>query len=70
MIIIGDLNIQYENIEKISSIKDIEKTSPNATVLFDFDFKLLQYTKLNDIESAIIVHTKSQYLKSIAKNSR
>ncbi len=57
MILIGDPNIEYENIEKIASIEDIKQSTPNGTVLFDFDFEILKYTKLNDINSAVTVHS-------------
>jgi hypothetical protein len=55
MILIGDKNIDYETLEKITSIADISSTSSNSTVLFDFDFSLLKYTKKNNINTAIIV---------------
>ena len=45
MIIIGDSNIEYENIEKIAQIEDIKKSSPAATVLFDFDIEILKIYK-------------------------
>ena len=57
MILIGDPNIEYEKIEKITSIEEIKKTSPASTVLFDFDFDLLKYTKANDINSAVLAHS-------------
>jgi len=57
MILLGDSNIEYENIEKIASIEDIKKSTPNATVIFDFDFEMLKYTKSNDINSAVTVHS-------------
>ncbi len=57
MIIIGDSNIEYENIEKIAQIEDIKKSSPAATVLFDFDIEILKYTNANNINSAVIAHS-------------
>ncbi len=56
MILIGDENIPYENIEKINNIEDIKNTKPNSTVLFNFDIKILKYTKLHDINSAVIAN--------------
>ena len=55
MLIFGDENISYDKIEKITSISDIDGTSPNSTLLYSFDFELLQYTKKNNLDSAIIV---------------
>jgi hypothetical protein len=57
MIVIGDSNIEYETIEKISQIEDIKKTSPASTLLFDFNIEILKYTKTNDINSAVIAHS-------------
>lgn len=57
MILIGDENIVYEKIEKISFIEDIKNTPANATVLFDFDIAILQYTQQNDIQSAVKVNS-------------
>ncbi|MCK5110186.1 MAG: hypothetical protein KAQ94_01610 [Arcobacteraceae bacterium] len=56
MILIGDENIPYENIEKINNIEDIKNTKPNSTVLFNFDIEILKYTKLHDINSAVIAN--------------
>lgn len=56
MILIGDENIDYENIIKINSIEKISLTKPNSTVLFDFDFDILKYTHVNDIRSAVVVN--------------
>ena len=54
MILIGDENVEYETIEKISTINDISTTTPNATVLYNFDFDILKYTQQNNINSAVI----------------
>jgi len=62
MIIIGDQNIEYENIEKITGINDIKTTASNATVLFDFDLNILKYTKSNDINSAVVVKSIKEVL--------
>jgi len=55
MILIGDENIAYENIERINSVTDISKTSPNSTILYEFCFKTLEYSKENQLNSAVIV---------------
>ncbi len=62
MIIIGDQNIEYENIEKITGINDIKTTASNATILFDFDLDILKYTKSNDINSAVTVKSIKEVL--------
>jgi len=55
MLIIGDENIDCEKIEKIASISNINSTTSNSTVLYNFDFELLKYTQKNNLNSAIIV---------------
>jgi len=70
MIIIGDQNIEYENIEKITSINDIKTTSSNATVIFDFDLDILKYTKSNDISSAVVVNSIKEVLYASSLNAK
>lgn len=54
MILIGDENIEYEEIKKITAISDIQSTSSNSTVLYSFDFEILRYTHENNIASAVV----------------
>lgn len=54
MILIGDDNVECEEIEKINSISDISSTNSNATVLYNFDFDILKYTQKNNLSSAVI----------------
>ena len=70
MILIGDPNIEYENIEKIASIEDIKKSAPNGTVIFDFDFDLLKYTNINDINSAVTVHSIKEAIYASKLNAK
>jgi hypothetical protein len=62
MILIGDENIAYENIEKIFTIEDISKTSPNTTVIFHFSIELLKYTQAHNINSAVIVKSITEVI--------
>ncbi len=64
MIIIGDPHIPYGNIEKISSVDDISHTKPNITVLFDFDFDILNYCQSNDVATAVMVKTITEVVYS------
>ena len=70
MILIGDFNIPYENIEKIYSIEDISSTKPNSTALFDFDIEILKYTQLNDINSAVVVNNIKEVIYASSLNAR
>jgi len=64
MILIGDENIEYETIEKINSIEDISTTTANSTVLYNFDFAILRYTKINNISTAVIVNNLQEMIYS------
>ena len=57
MILIGDNNVECEAIQKIESISDIKSTSPNTTVLYNFDFEMMKYSEQNNIDSCVV--TKS-----------
>lgn len=57
MILIGDKNVECEAIQKIESISDIKSTSPNTTVLYNFDFEMMKYSEENNIDSCVV--TKS-----------
>jgi len=70
MILIGDLNIPYENIEKIYSLQDISSTKANSTALFDFDAEILKYTQSNDINSAVIVSNIKEVIYASSLNAR
>ena len=70
MILIGDGNIPYEDIKKVSSIKNILSTKPNSTVLFDFDIELLKYTVQNDINSAVVVSNIKEVIYANSLNAR
>jgi len=70
MILIGDENISYENIEKIDSIKDISSTKPQSTALFNFDLEILKHTQVNDINSAVIVNNIKEIIYASSLNAR
>ena len=70
MILIGDDNISYENIERIDSIKDISSTKPQSTALFNFDLEILKHTQVNDINSAVIVNNIREVIYASSLNAR
>ncbi len=55
MILIGDEFIPYENISKITTITDIERTKSNSTLLFSYDIELIKYCHKNSLNFAVIV---------------
>ena len=70
MIFIGDPNIDFEKIEKISSVEDITNTNSSSTVLFDFDFEILKHCNSNDVKSAVVVSNITEALYTNAFNAR
>lgn len=58
MIILGHELIPFSPLYKVTNIEDIKKTTPNSTVLFDFDNqKVLEYCKVHDISFALHVNS-------------
>jgi len=70
MILIGDENIEYEPIEKISASSDIKLTTSNSTVLYNFDFDILKYTQENKVNSAVIVKNLQEMIYASTFNVR
>ena len=70
MILIGDKNIPYEDITKISSIENISSTKPHSTVIFDFNIELLKYTQYNDIKSAVVVNSIKEIVYANSLDAR
>jgi len=70
MILIGDENIEYESIEKISASSDIKLTTSNSTVLYNFDFDILKYTQENKVNSAVIVKNLQEMIYASTFNVR
>lgn len=70
MILIGDDNIEYESIEKISASSEIKSTTSNSTVLYNFDFDILKYTQENKVNSAVIVKNLQEMIYASTFNVR
>lgn len=70
MIIIGHNLIPYKNLYKISTIKQIEKTPSNSTVLFDFNEEILTYVKDSLISFAVCVENSTQACLANALGAR
>jgi len=70
MILIGDENIEYESIEKISASSDIKLTTSNSTVLYNFDFDILKYAQENKVNSAVIVKNLQEMIYASTFNVR
>jgi hypothetical protein len=70
VIIIGHNLIPYKNLYKISTIKQIEKTPSNSTVLFDFNEEILTYVKDSLISFAVCVENSTQACLANALGAR
>lgn len=60
MILLGITQIPYEKIEKIKTIDEIQNTSSNSTVLFNYDLGTLKHCHSNDVACAVIVKSITQ----------
>jgi hypothetical protein len=70
MILIGDENIEYETMQKITTVADITSTTSNSTVLYNFDFDILKYAKQNNINSAVISKNLQEVIYAATFNVR
>ncbi len=69
MIIIGHDYIDFKPFEKIEKQEDIAKTSPNATVVFDFHHdrvSLCHYATQNSVEFALSVKGEKEVIFAAA----
>jgi len=65
MILIGHDYIDFKAFEKIDKKEDIEKTSPNSTVVFDFHHdrvSLCHYVAENSVKFAVIVKEEKEVI--------
>lgn len=57
MILLGDSIVPYEKTFRIFHCSQIDETSPNSTVIFNFNQEILQYCNKNNVEFAVIVNS-------------
>ncbi|AXH15019.1 hypothetical protein [Malaciobacter mytili] len=55
MILLGDKNIPYEVITKITKIDEIVNTKANSTLLFEYNQEFLDYCCKNSLKYAVII---------------
>ncbi|PHO08911.1 hypothetical protein CPG37_11890 [Malaciobacter canalis] len=55
MILIGDKNIPYETLTKVSTIEELVKTKANTMIVFDYTQNLVDYCFKNDLSYAVII---------------
>jgi hypothetical protein len=64
LILLGFEHIPYPKIEKIDAIKDIESTSANSVVYFNYKQELLNYCFENSVPYAVKIDSILQALYS------
>lgn len=64
MILIGDENIAYENILKITNISDIKNTQANSTLLFDYNIDLIKYCHNNSLKFCVVISNIKELIYS------
>ncbi|SKB61148.1 hypothetical protein [Malaciobacter marinus] len=55
MILIGDKNIPYETLIKVSTIEELVKTKANTMIVFEYTQNLVDYCFKNDLSYAVII---------------
>ncbi|AXX92391.1 hypothetical protein CPU12_06765 [Malaciobacter molluscorum LMG 25693] len=55
MILIGDNNIPFEEVQKVKDINDFLKTKPNTLVLFNYQQKMVEYCSKNSLIYAVVI---------------
>lgn len=55
MILIGDKNIPYETLTKVSTIEELVKTKANTMIVFEYTQNLVDYCFKNDLSYAVII---------------
>jgi len=64
MILIGDENIAYENIVKITDVSDIENSQANSTLLFDYNIDLIKYCHNNSVKFSVVISNIKELIYS------
>jgi len=70
MIIIGDKDISYDRIVRINSIRDIQDTPANSTVLFAYDKEMMSYCMKNNVNYAVQVGSATKAIYANSLNAR
>lgn len=55
MILIGDKNIPYETLTKVSTIEELVKTKANTMIVFEYTQNLVDYCFKNNLSYAVII---------------
>ncbi len=70
MILLGDKNIPYEVITKVSKIEEIVDTKANSTILFEYNQDLLDYCCKNSLKYAVIIKSLKEAIYANALEAK
>lgn len=70
MLLLGDKLVPYENIEKIKTFADIQTSTANITVSFEYNDETLKYCFENEVNSAVIVNSIKEAIYCNALNTK
>lgn len=69
MIIIGNSNIPFIDIQTVQSKSDITNTKSNCTVAFKYDIELLKYCSTNGLKSLVMVQNLQEAIFANSLNA-
>ncbi|WP_419777905.1 hypothetical protein [Malaciobacter marinus] len=70
MILIGDKNIPYETLTKVSTIEELAKTKANTMVVFEYIQSLVDYCFKNNLSYGVIIKDLKEAIYSNALEAK
>lgn len=70
MILIGDKNIPYETLTKVSTIEELAKTKANTMVVFEYMQSLVDYCFKNNLSYGVIIKDLKEAIYSNALEAK
>ncbi len=70
MILLGDKNIPYEIITKITKIEEVINTKANSTILFEYNQEFLSYCCKNSLKYAVIIRSLKEAIYANALEAK
>lgn len=70
MILIGDKNIPYETLTKVSTIEELVKTKANTMVVFEYIQSLVDYCFKNNLSYGVIIKDLKEAIYSNALEAK
>ncbi|RXJ98391.1 hypothetical protein CRU98_10165 [Arcobacter sp. CECT 8986] len=70
MILIGDENIPFEEIQKVKDINDFLNTKSNTLVLFDYQQNMVEYCSKNSLSYAVVINDLKEAIYANALSAK